>query len=404
VNKPKYHVALSFAGEDRDYVESVATHLRTDGVDVFYDKFEEADLWGKNLYVHLSDVYQNRAIFTVMFISKAYKTKLWPNRERESAQARALEESREYILPAFFDDSIVVPGLLRTTGRISLSSRTPEQLARLILQKLMKSGVQLKRRFVYNDDARADVDFPLRDGHVIAELIKAMKSYNWYTQNPAIDQVIKLKWANIAADEAFVIGRNLYQCACGGARKALHILANLRRELASIPEERAFDLLNGMFFEVYFNSEGEFRGPRLKGQCLETLLTLQTVKKFEPSIAFIRRALDPYRQEIPFRPNMIPETVIVDVAVLFGDPPTVRSLKVRGRSILTKDPEDADTLYYAWRLSRMSFTLEELGEILGREWSIPENQLSIKCSQLIDPKVKLRLPEGSSVSWPKTRL
>ena len=37
----KYHIALSFAGEDRDYVEEVANDLRDHGVDVFYDKFEE---------------------------------------------------------------------------------------------------------------------------------------------------------------------------------------------------------------------------------------------------------------------------------------------------------------------------------------------------------------------------
>jgi hypothetical protein len=42
---PKYHVALSFAGEDRKYVEKVAAQLAADGVDVFYDKFEEATLW-----------------------------------------------------------------------------------------------------------------------------------------------------------------------------------------------------------------------------------------------------------------------------------------------------------------------------------------------------------------------
>jgi hypothetical protein len=34
-----YHVALSFAGEDRGYVERVADQLVSDGVSVFYDKF-----------------------------------------------------------------------------------------------------------------------------------------------------------------------------------------------------------------------------------------------------------------------------------------------------------------------------------------------------------------------------
>jgi hypothetical protein len=110
----KYHVALSFAGEDRAYVERVAKHLDSQGVLVFYDKFEEATLWGKNLYTHLRDVYENKALFTVMFISQHYREKLWPRHELESAQARALSSKQEYILPAFFDESIEVPGLLKT--------------------------------------------------------------------------------------------------------------------------------------------------------------------------------------------------------------------------------------------------------------------------------------------------
>ncbi len=52
----KYHVALSFAGEDRKYVEEVANELRSKGVKVFYDKFEETKLWGKDLYVYLRDI------------------------------------------------------------------------------------------------------------------------------------------------------------------------------------------------------------------------------------------------------------------------------------------------------------------------------------------------------------
>jgi TIR domain-containing protein len=139
-NATDYDVALSFAGEDREYVDQVADALRSAGVKVFYDKLEEADLWGKNLYTHLSDVYRKRARFTVMFISRSYAQKQWTNFEREAAQARAFVESREYILPARFDDT-ELPGMLPTTGYVSARERTPEQLADLILKKLETSGL-----------------------------------------------------------------------------------------------------------------------------------------------------------------------------------------------------------------------------------------------------------------------
>lgn len=397
---PKYHVALSFAGEDRSYVEQVATLLRAEGVDVFYDLFEEADLWGKDLYTHLSDVYQKMALFTVMFVSDAYRTKLWTNHERRSAQARAFSDSKEYILPALFDDSIEVPGLLKTTGYVSLKTKTPEQLASLIVQKLKKSGVILTQQFTYSDSAKADVDFPLTKGRGVSEIIRALKSYTWGTQNPAVVKLLELDWSKIKPDEAFVLGRNLYQTACGSERKAEATLKNLRRELAALPEDRALDLLNGMFFEVYFNSAGEFRGRKLKTRYLSNLLTLQTVKKYAPSIAFIRRALDPYCTSLLFLPNTAPEKISVGLSIRKSDPPTIRSLKVGGRNLLTSEPDEADLSTRIWRLSYQSFTIKALREQLSEEWGVPDQQIEINCTPTIEAKLKLRLPEGSSIVSP----
>lgn len=131
----EYDVALSFAGEDRRYVARVARLLTDAQVRVFYDAYEKATLWGKDLYTHLVDVYKNRARYTVLFASKAYADKVWTNHERTSAQARAITEREEYILPARFDDS-EIPGLLSTTGYIDLRGTSPEQLVELILEKL----------------------------------------------------------------------------------------------------------------------------------------------------------------------------------------------------------------------------------------------------------------------------
>jgi hypothetical protein len=133
-----YDVALSFAGEDREYVEEVANALQDAGVRVFYDKLEESELWGRNLYTHLSEVYQNRARFTVMFISRWYAEKRWTTFEREAAQARAFTESSEYILPARFDDT-EIPGMLTTTAYLSASERSPAEIAGLVLRKLESS-------------------------------------------------------------------------------------------------------------------------------------------------------------------------------------------------------------------------------------------------------------------------
>lgn len=136
VSKDKtYDVALSFAGEDREYVERVAQLLAARNVGVFYDKYEKAELWGKDLYTHLSKVYKDQARYTLMFLSKYYRQKLWTNHERQAAQARAFKDQQEYILPARFDDT-EIPGVLETTGYIDLRITTPEELVELIMSKL----------------------------------------------------------------------------------------------------------------------------------------------------------------------------------------------------------------------------------------------------------------------------
>lgn len=129
-----YEIVLSFAGEDREYVEKIAAFLKDRDVRCFYDEYEQVTLWGKDLAEHLDKVYRS-ARFCVMFISCHYAEKLWPNHERRSALAHAVEEKGEYILPARFDDT-KVPGIRHTLGYVNLRDKSPEELGYMILQKL----------------------------------------------------------------------------------------------------------------------------------------------------------------------------------------------------------------------------------------------------------------------------
>jgi hypothetical protein len=163
-----YDVALSFAGEDRAYVDMVAENLKSRGVRVFYDDYEKADLWGKDLYTHLSQIYRSKARYTLMFCSTHYANKLWTNHERKAAQSRAIEESAEYILPARFDDT-EIPGLLPTTASIDLRTLSPVEVALLVCAKLGIETRMLKANQVPSpksplDEGIADFDYSSHDG------------------------------------------------------------------------------------------------------------------------------------------------------------------------------------------------------------------------------------------------
>jgi hypothetical protein len=134
-SRKPYEVALSFAGEDRPFVEAVAEELRSMGVRLFYDTFEEVNLFGKDLAAHFGQIYRHRADYCAIFISAYYASKAWPQLERQHAQARALAERREYILPIRLDDT-EVPGLSPTIGYVDARNKTPHAIANILFQKI----------------------------------------------------------------------------------------------------------------------------------------------------------------------------------------------------------------------------------------------------------------------------
>lgn len=133
--KPNYQIGLSFAGEDREYVEAVASELKIQGVSVFYDNYEQVDLWGKDLYQHLNDVYKNKCEYCIIFISENYAKKLWTIHELKSAQTKAFTENKEYILPVRFDDT-EIPGVNATVGYLDCNKISPIELATLASKKV----------------------------------------------------------------------------------------------------------------------------------------------------------------------------------------------------------------------------------------------------------------------------
>lgn len=108
---------------------------------IFYDKYEAASLWGKDLYTHLDEVYRKKARYCVVFLSENYRKKLWTNHERESAQARAFQENKEYLLPVRLDDT-EIPGIKPTIGYIHKKDVTVGQLVDLIYRKVHGFGTQ----------------------------------------------------------------------------------------------------------------------------------------------------------------------------------------------------------------------------------------------------------------------
>ena len=131
----EYDVGLSFAGEDRKRAEKLAEILKSYGISVFYDEYEQADLWGKDLYQHLAQIYQERCRYCILFLSKNYARKVWTQHELKQALARAIMDKGDYILPLRIDDT-PIPGIRGTIKYIDLRKESIESVADLVVEKV----------------------------------------------------------------------------------------------------------------------------------------------------------------------------------------------------------------------------------------------------------------------------
>jgi hypothetical protein len=155
----------------------------------------------------------------------------------------------------------------------------------------------------YSQEALADADFVSTDSDARV-VITGLKSHDWYTQNPTMEKIDKDALSRAGKDDLFVIGRNVYQVACGEGRNAVQFLGNLKYYLGLLLSEQSFHLLNGMLYEVYFDHRGR---KREQGKCdkIDDLFVLEGDSAYANSFDFIRQALKPYMKELFYVPGSL---------------------------------------------------------------------------------------------------
>ncbi|MBR5964573.1 MAG: hypothetical protein IK015_00415 [Treponema sp.] len=106
------------------------------------------------------------------------------------------------------------------------------------------------------------------------DVIDGFKSYNWYKQSSALFNAKSLDFSKLTNTEIFILGRNIYQSACGGENDAAFLLNNPSQiKKYFIDENVQKYIVMGMLFEVYFDNRGELR-KELKNRYLQKLFTL----------------------------------------------------------------------------------------------------------------------------------
>ncbi len=141
----RFRIAFSFAGEKREFVAGVARLLAAQFGEaaILYDKFHEAEFARYDLGIQLPRLYGEQSDLIVPVLCPAYDAKRWTGWEWVHIYGLLTKADGHRVMPSRFEYANA-DGLSPTAGFIELDDKTPEQFARLILERLAINEEKLK--------------------------------------------------------------------------------------------------------------------------------------------------------------------------------------------------------------------------------------------------------------------
>lgn len=185
--------------------------------------------------------------------------------------------------------------------------------------------------FNYSEEAIADVNYIFDRYSPVKTIVEDLKKYIWAFQNEAIQKVNKLDFLSLDADDLFVLGRNIYQSACGNSYNSQRFINSFFDNIA-IPIEAKLHILNGMVFEIYYDHQGKLRN-KFKNLFFEEVIKVVESEPFYPSCNFIISRLSNETKDLFYIPGQNHKTTIVVFVLKKNDEIILRDITFNGESI-----------------------------------------------------------------------
>lgn len=129
---------------------------------------------------------------------------------------------------------------------------------------------------------------------IIHDYITKLKSLNWNIQEPILKDIISFLFNNkegLNKNDLFLLGRNILQVAYGPPRGIKAFLNTGNEIILTWSKYNIFHFVNGVLYEIYFNSLGKCRKSPKYNNTIELFLTNLQGKAFSNSIIFIQNIL-----------------------------------------------------------------------------------------------------------------
>lgn len=206
------------------------------------------------------------------------------------------------------------------------------------------------------------------------DVIDGFRSHNWYKQSSALYNAKSLDFSQLKNTEIFILGRNIYQSACGGENDASFLLNNPEQIKKYFTDENVQkNIIMGMLFEVYFDCKGELR-KELKNRFLQKLFTLRSYypREFKKIGDYLKSRTDNFvyymETDVNFMYNF--ELNIKRCAKEEMGYNEIESIKINGHEILFDECDENYGARYL-PLTRNYYVFDSIKDIFSTSLCIP---------------------------------
>jgi hypothetical protein len=263
----------------------------------------------------------------------------------------------------------------------------------------------------YDLEAMQDAHYQLDAPTEINDVIRDLKSHNWYAQNPAMTKIRFFREAEFPTSSWFVLGRNIYQAATGNSQKAMEFISSIENQLKQFPQMTANHLLAGMIFEVYFDSFGAFR-KNAKFAHADKLLAVVALAEYVLVLDFILFHLKDHLRRLKFLPGSREQKILhivstavdcTDTNASPGNMYALQSVTLDGTDLLIHlaDDDEVDTWTHSSPGSTLS--IQSLRDKVCEDLAIPKWALTTQFDPSVRPDARFVVPDWRAF-YPKVAL
>jgi hypothetical protein len=318
------------------------------------------------------------------------------NRQRAERQpaAPAATEPMELVAEAYSPDSESAPDEEPISSEPEVSLTAPDDTNPITEAPETVTDTFEGLGFTYSSTALADATYTIPES-IIGDIIHGLKSHTWGTQSSAIGGITTRLLNEASPDELFVLGRNILQTAIGSSFDAERFLVRFRQYTAKKTSmDASRHLVNGMLYEVYFDSHNAFRGSLGKAYLLPELANIiEANPHLVPCAEFIEKQLESYGDLVLFIPHVRQgqHTLTLSFNATYATDPSditalLDSCSIDGEVItnIIDEEQEIDSLYPQRNISHYAYDLQRMMQITSLSRYIPFTDDYIQVSYELD--------------------